>query len=207
MSSVNIRGLKRYAVDNAGVVPDSRLRAEPPASVSPSSAAGPSGLSAAYYLAADGPRRAPIFEQRNKLGGMLRYGIPSYRLPAGTLDRRRSTSILSTGVEVQIPSVNNWKGYHIRAICAEQYDCRVCLHRRAYATRKAGIAGRGQPERHVRRSNCCGAIGERRSCRILPANASLSSAAATWRWTCVRSSLSLGAERSQDASTAAAKRI
>ena len=37
-----------------------------------------------------------IFEQRQKLGGMLRYGIPSYRLPREVLDEEIDT-ILSTG--------------------------------------------------------------------------------------------------------------
>ena len=41
---------------------------------------GPAGLSCAYYLAVMG-HKVTILEQRHHLGGMLRYGIPSYRLP------------------------------------------------------------------------------------------------------------------------------
>lgn len=41
---------------------------------------GPAGLSCAYYLAVMG-HKVTIFEQRHHLGGMLRYGIPGYRLP------------------------------------------------------------------------------------------------------------------------------
>ena len=41
---------------------------------------GPAGISCAYYLAIMG-HDVTIYEQRKHLGGMLRYGIPSYRLP------------------------------------------------------------------------------------------------------------------------------
>jgi formate dehydrogenase major subunit len=47
--------------------------------------AGPAGLSAAYYLAARGHAVA-ILEAQPEPGGMLRYGIPEYRLPKAVLD-------------------------------------------------------------------------------------------------------------------------
>jgi len=47
---------------------------------------GPAGLSAAYYLAREG-YRVSIFESNPQLGGMLRYGIPEYRLPKAILDK------------------------------------------------------------------------------------------------------------------------
>lgn len=46
---------------------------------------GPAGLTVAYYLAVKG-HRVEIFEAREQAGGMLRYGIPSYRLPYDVLD-------------------------------------------------------------------------------------------------------------------------
>jgi putative selenate reductase YgfK subunit len=46
---------------------------------------GPAGLSAAYYLALKG-FPVTVFEAREKLGGVLRYGIPEYRLPKNILD-------------------------------------------------------------------------------------------------------------------------
>ncbi len=46
---------------------------------------GPAGLSAAYYLTKEG-HDVTIFEALPKLGGMLRYGIPDYRLPKQVLD-------------------------------------------------------------------------------------------------------------------------
>lgn len=47
---------------------------------------GPAGLSAAYYLALEG-HRVTIFDAAPKLGGMMRYGIPKYRLPRDVLDQ------------------------------------------------------------------------------------------------------------------------
>ena len=47
--------------------------------------AGPAGMSCAYYLAADG-YRVTVFEKNEQPGGMLRYGIPSFRLEKPVLD-------------------------------------------------------------------------------------------------------------------------
>ncbi len=47
--------------------------------------AGPSGLSAAYYSALNG-HAVTVFERQPHAGGMMRYGIPEYRLPKVTLD-------------------------------------------------------------------------------------------------------------------------
>lgn len=47
--------------------------------------AGPSGLSAAYHLTRMG-HAVTIYEARDKVGGMMRYGIPSYRLPRDVVD-------------------------------------------------------------------------------------------------------------------------
>lgn len=47
---------------------------------------GPAGLTAAYYLALKG-HQVTLFDSGPELGGMLRYGIPEYRLPKDLLDR------------------------------------------------------------------------------------------------------------------------
>ena len=57
-----------------------------PASASASSAPVPSGLTAAYYLRTYG-HQVEIFEAQEKAGGMLRYGIPAYRLPPELLEQ------------------------------------------------------------------------------------------------------------------------
>jgi len=59
---------------------------------------GPAGLTAAYHLARAG-FRVSVFEAQSELGGLLRYGIPSYRLPLDVVDREVS-HILAHGVEV-----------------------------------------------------------------------------------------------------------
>ncbi|MDC7245753.1 MAG: FAD-dependent oxidoreductase [Sphaerochaetaceae bacterium] len=48
--------------------------------------AGPAGLAAAFYLARLG-HKITIFDSNEKAGGVLRYGIPAYRLPKETLDK------------------------------------------------------------------------------------------------------------------------
>ena len=94
--AVNICGIKRYAVDHAGPI-------EPPPCAEPTGkkvaivGGGPGGLTAAYFLTLMG-HRAVVYEQRHKLGGMLRYGIPDYRLPPDVLDKDIQY-ILDTGVE------------------------------------------------------------------------------------------------------------
>ena len=94
---VNIRGLKRYAVDHAGDVPNPACEASTGKRVA-IIGGGPSGLSCAYYLRLMG-HGVTIFEEKKRLGGMLRYGIPAYRFPREKLDAEIA-SILSTGVEV-----------------------------------------------------------------------------------------------------------
>ena len=96
--SVNIRGLKRVAADFAGEV-------EPP-KCAPSTGkkiavlgGGPGGLSAAYYLQLMG-HQTTVYEMLPKLGGMLRYGIPNYRLPKERLEDDVN-AILKTGVQVE----------------------------------------------------------------------------------------------------------
>lgn len=95
---INIRGIKRYAVDKAGSVPAPESLPDTGKRVAVVGG-GPGGLSAAYYLSLMG-HEVTVFEQRNKLGGMLRYGIPNYRLPRERLDAEIN-AILSTGIKVK----------------------------------------------------------------------------------------------------------
>ncbi|MCR5733817.1 MAG: FAD-dependent oxidoreductase [Lachnospiraceae bacterium] len=84
---INIRGLKRYAVDNAAA----DTVENPVANVKTGKrvaivGAGPSGMTAAYYLSLMG-HTVDVYEEHEKAGGMLRYGIPEYRLPKERLDQ------------------------------------------------------------------------------------------------------------------------
>ncbi len=64
---------------------------------------GPAGLTAAMYLRING-HDVTVYDMMNKMGGMLRYGIPQYRLPKEVLDSEISI-IEKTGVKL----VNNTK--------------------------------------------------------------------------------------------------
>jgi NADPH-dependent glutamate synthase beta subunit-like oxidoreductase len=61
--------------------------------------AGPSGLSAAYQLARRG-YRVTLFESQPELGGLMRYGIPSYRLARAVLDGEIAR-IVALGVDIR----------------------------------------------------------------------------------------------------------
>lgn len=60
---------------------------------------GPAGLACAYYLRTMG-HEVTIIEAMPQLGGMMRYGIPAYRLPRDILDMDIAT-VVNTGIEVR----------------------------------------------------------------------------------------------------------
>ncbi len=100
--AINIRGLKLYAIDHSGHVPVYKENQPKPEQTGKRVAiigGGPSGISAAYYLALMG-HSVEIFEQRKQLGGMLRYGIPSYRLPREVLDEEINTLLTAGDIKV-----------------------------------------------------------------------------------------------------------
>ncbi|MDR2531121.1 MAG: FAD-dependent oxidoreductase [Oscillospiraceae bacterium] len=97
---ISIASLKRFAADvdialTGGYVPECAPDSGKSVAVV---GGGPYGLSAAYYLRRKG-HAVTIFEAMPKLGGMLRYGIPEYRLPKSSLDLEIEL-ILKLGVTV-----------------------------------------------------------------------------------------------------------
>lgn len=131
--AINIRGLKRVAADFAGKVPP------PPCAPSTGKrvavvGGGPGGLSAAYYLQLMG-HQATVFEMLPKLGGMLRYGIPNYRLPKERLDDDIE-AILATGVEVKY-GMRIGKDMTIQSL-REEYDA-VLITIGASTDKKLGL--------------------------------------------------------------------
>jgi len=76
---------------------------------------GPAGLTAAYYLRLKG-HSVTVFDSNPELGGMLRYGIPEYRLPKDVLQKEIDI-ILRTGIEVRtntrIDDISELQGFDI----------------------------------------------------------------------------------------------
>ena len=133
--AINIRGLKRYAVDHAGDVPQPVCAPSTGKRVA-IIGGGPSGLSCAYYLALMG-HKVTVFEERDKLGGMLRYGIPSYRFPRHLLDAEIA-SILSLGIETH---TNTTVGTDVWVEeLQKDYDC-LYIAIGAHQDKKVGIPG------------------------------------------------------------------
>ncbi|MCL1787794.1 MAG: FAD-dependent oxidoreductase, partial [Defluviitaleaceae bacterium] len=83
--AVNIAGIKRYAADiylNQNELPDMLPDTGKKVAIV---GGGPAGLTAAYFLRRAG-HMPTVFESMPHMGGLLRYGIPEYRLPKAVLD-------------------------------------------------------------------------------------------------------------------------
>lgn len=133
--AINIRGLKRYAVDHAGAVPQPECAPATGKKVA-IVGGGPSGLSCAYYLTLMG-HKVTVYEEAKQLGGMLRYGIPNYRFPRHLLNAEIE-SILSLGIEVHT-GVTVGKDIWIEDL-QKEYDC-LYIAIGAHQDKKTGIPG------------------------------------------------------------------
>lgn len=118
---VSINQLKRFVADYE-MVRGERY----PISVAPETGkriavvgGGPAGLSCAYFLRRLG-HQVVIFEAMPKLGGMLRYGIPEYRLPKAVLDWEIQ-GILDLGIEART-GVRFGKDLDLSSLEKEGYD-------------------------------------------------------------------------------------
>ena len=134
-SSINIRGLKRFAVDHAGKVHVPEC-GEPTGKKVAIVGGGPGGLSAAYFLSLMG-HKCVVYEMKPQLGGMLRYGIPNYRFPRERLQEDLD-AILSTGVEVRY-NTKIGEDITIKQL-REEYDA-VYIAIGAHQDKKVGIEG------------------------------------------------------------------
>ena len=160
--ALNIRGLKRYAVDHAGDVPQPKKAPASGKSVA-IVGGGPGGLSAAYYLALMG-HKVTVYEQQSKLGGMMRYGIPSYRFPREKLDAEIA-SILSLGIEVHT-GVKVGQDVTFDQL-KKEHDC-VYISIGAHTDKKTGIEGEDGRLRGGRRESAAAGPAEERRGRKRP---------------------------------------
>ena len=84
---IAIRAIKRAAMDKGGDAWKKKKKlADKTGKKVAVVGAGPAGLTAAYYLASKG-HEVTVFDAFPKPGGMMRYGIPNYRLPEERLDK------------------------------------------------------------------------------------------------------------------------
>jgi NADPH-dependent glutamate synthase beta subunit-like oxidoreductase/NAD-dependent dihydropyrimidine dehydrogenase PreA subunit len=142
---IAICAAKRFAADHCG---DIAQRIPAPAADTGRRVAvigaGPSGLTAAFYLRRKG-HRVTVFEARPKPGGMLRYGIPRYRLPEDVLDREIGR-ILGTGIELKL-SHKLGVDFSVEALRGEGIDA-VYVAVGAQLSRRLEIEGSGLENVH-----------------------------------------------------------
>jgi len=136
---IAIRALKRIAVEKGGemwlknltMAPDTGKRVAIIGS-------GPSGLSAAYYLATLG-HKVTVFEALDHAGGMMRVGIPAYRLPKEALDKEIDY-LKEIGVEIK----TGQRVDSVDQLLQDGYDS-VYLACGAHQGAKLGITGDDLP--------------------------------------------------------------
>lgn len=137
--ALSIRALKRFPGDyllaNGGlpkptVKPDNGQRIAIVGS-------GPTGMSAAFYLVQQG-YGVTVFEAQKDAGGMMRFGIPNYRLPKDVLQAEIQV-ILDSGVEIKTGIVIG-QDKTISSIFAEGYKS-IFLALGANCSNKLGIPG------------------------------------------------------------------
>lgn len=134
---VSIRALKRFIADLEG---DTEFNLSPETEKEEKVAivgSGPAGLMAAYELRRMG-YQVTVFEALSVLGGMLRVGVPAYRLPREILDAETAI-VEKIGVEIRLntpvgenPSLNDLKEEGYRA---------VFLSIGCHVSKKLGIPG------------------------------------------------------------------
>ena len=98
---------------------------------------GPAGLTAAQQLARAGHNVA-VFEKDERVGGLLRYGIPDFKLEKHIIDRRLK-QLTAEGIEFQM-GVNVGEDISVRYL-HRMFDC-ICLAMGARQTRDLAVAGR-----------------------------------------------------------------
>ena len=107
---------------------------------------GPAGLAAAQQLAREG-HEVVVFEKDDRLGGLLRYGIPDFKLEKQILDRRLE-QMVAEGVKFE-PNVSvGERHFDRRAAQAVRRHCAVHGGGPAAGAARAGRRSGGRPLRH-----------------------------------------------------------
>jgi NADPH-dependent glutamate synthase beta subunit-like oxidoreductase len=135
---ISICAMKRYAADgarglwkkNSKIAPDTGKKVAVIGS-------GPAGLTSAFYLRKRG-HNVSVFEARSKAGGMMRYGIPRYRLPDDLIDKEIG-DILGLGIQFK-PNQVLGKDVTLEQLKKEGYHA-VFLGLGAQLSRKIPLEG------------------------------------------------------------------
>jgi formate dehydrogenase major subunit len=137
--AININHLKRFVADYEMQLGKRHFPAKRPPTGHRVAiiGGGPAGLSAAYYLCLLG-HSPTLFDAMPELGGMLRYGIPEYRLPKKVLDWEIE-GIIQLGVTVQ-KNVRWGRDFKVESLRSEGYEA-FFLAIGAWAVHKLGIPG------------------------------------------------------------------
>ena len=137
--AIDIRRLKRYAAEHDTRLWEAGIRNLPFTGKKVAVVgSGPAGLTAAYYLARLG-HSVTVFESLPSPGGMMRAGIPDYRLPKNILDSEireieKAGVVIRTGTRIDSPD----------HLFRDGYDA-VFIATGAHRGLKAGIEGEDSP--------------------------------------------------------------
>jgi NADPH-dependent glutamate synthase beta subunit-like oxidoreductase/ActR/RegA family two-component response regulator len=134
---ISIRILKRFAYDNATY--EESVAARPTHKRIAIVGSGPAGLTAAYYLAKLG-HSVTIFEALPEPGGMMRVGIPPYRLPREVLDGEINM-VKKLGVEIR----TNTKVGSLDSLFQQGYKA-ILVAVGAHQGMKLGVEGEEHPK-------------------------------------------------------------
>jgi NADPH-dependent glutamate synthase beta subunit-like oxidoreductase len=139
--SVSIKALERALADYAADKHKEAIAVTPKYKVRVAIiGSGPAGLSCAYHLTRNG-FRVTVFDEKPEIGGILRYGIPPYRIPNAVLDRE-VTFIQKLGIDFEL---NRKLGADLSMKDLENYDAMymaIGFHR----TKVLGILGEDCPQ-------------------------------------------------------------
>jgi formate dehydrogenase major subunit len=143
--AIAIRDSHRYAGDQVLKAQAAGARAPTPFDPQPSTGkrvavigSGPSGMSAAYYLALSG-HAVTVFERDPEAGGMLRYGIPQYRLPKVEVLEAEYQSVWDLGAKL-VTGAELGVDFTIDDLQNDGYDS-ILVAIGCYDTNKLGIPG------------------------------------------------------------------
>jgi NADPH-dependent glutamate synthase beta subunit-like oxidoreductase len=137
---ISICALKRYAADGANNRP--AQIAEDTGNKIAVVGSGPAGLTTAFYLRKKG-HAVTLFEAKDQAGGMMRYGIPAYRLPASVVESEIE-HVLNLGIDFR-PNQTLGKDFTIQDLKDNGYDA-IFLGIGASLSKRIVIDGSDSPD-------------------------------------------------------------